>query len=304
MRKPNIAIVGVGRWGKKLLATFAEHGNVIAVCHQGSPATSEWLQHEFPALRTTTSIQDILHDNSIQVVVIATPIATHFELTKSALLAGKDVFVEKPLTNTAREAKTLATLATKSQRIVNVGHVFCYHEAFTKLLSLVKNDPVTHAQFTWSKWGTFHESIYWNLTCHDVALAQLLMGTPRTVTRLSSLGAITKEDSIVARLTFPGGREAIISTNRIALPRETAGGTKQKVLTIRTKSGKLLIWDDENLYTWNEATQSTTTLFTSKTTALETEVRTFLRCVQTRKQPLTDATFGAAVVATVERLTR
>lgn len=304
MRKPNIAIVGVGRWGKKLLTTFAEHGNVVAACHQGSPATQEWLQHEFPTLRTTTNIQDILHDNSIQVVVIATPIATHFELTKSALLAGKDVFVEKPLTNTAREARTLAALATRSQRIVNVGHVFCYHEAFTKLQSLVKNDPVTHAQFTWNKWGTFNESIYWNLTCHDVALAQLLMGTPRTATLLSSLGALTKEDSIVARLTFPGGREAIISTNRIALPRETAGGAKQKILTIRTKSGKLLIWDDENLYTWNETTQSTTTLFTAKTTALETEVRTFLRCVQTRKQPLTDATFGAAVVATVERLTR
>ncbi len=304
MRKPTVAIIGVGRWGKKLLTTFAEHSTVVAACYQGSPETAQWLQQSFPNLRTTTNAQEILNDTSIQTVVIATPIATHFALTKAALLAGKDVFVEKPLTTNTREAKTLVALATKAQRIVNVGHVFCHHEALTKLQSLTKNDPIVRADFTWNKWGTFQESVLWNLTCHDVALAIMLMGTPRTITQVQSWGTVTKEDVVTVRLTFPAGREALITTNRLAMPRESAGGTKQKILTLRTKSGKLLIWDEEHIYTWNEATQSTTTLFTAKTPALESEVRTFLRCVQTRKQPTTDAAFGAAVVTAVEKLTR
>jgi UDP-2-acetamido-3-amino-2,3-dideoxy-glucuronate N-acetyltransferase len=301
MRKPTIAIIGVGRWGKKLLTTFAEYGTVVAACHQGSPETTQWLAQEFPHLRTTINVQEILGDPSIRIVVIATPIAIHFTLTRAALLAGKDVFVEKPLTTNAREARTLVTLAAKVQRIVNVGHVFCHHEAVSKIQSLVKNDPITHADFLWNKWGTFQESLLWNLTCHDIALATLLMGTPRTITRVHAWGVVTKEDIATIRLTFPAGREALI-TNRIALPRESAGGTKQKIVTLRTKSGKLLIWDEDSIYTRNNATESTTTLFTAQTPALVSEVRTFLRCVETRKQPITDAAFGSAVVAAVERL--
>ena len=90
---------------------------------------------QFPDLHYTESFKDILGNSDIKAVTIATPAETHYHLVKQALLAGKDVFVEKPIALTVKEGEALVELAEKNGRILMVGHILRYHPAVIKLYS-------------------------------------------------------------------------------------------------------------------------------------------------------------------------
>jgi UDP-2-acetamido-3-amino-2,3-dideoxy-glucuronate N-acetyltransferase len=109
--KTRIALIGAGRWGKNLLREFDKLSVVASVCHLKNPKTTQWLKNSFPHIRHTNSYKDILRDPTVEAVVIATPVKTHYRIAREALLAGKHVFVEKPLAQTAAEAKELSDLA-------------------------------------------------------------------------------------------------------------------------------------------------------------------------------------------------
>jgi len=112
----NIAVVGAGQWGKNLIRNFFELGALKVICDVRQNL-KEVYQNQYPRINFTNSFSNLLSNSSIKGIVIATPAETHFDLAKEALLAGKDVFVEKPLASRLEEGEELVELSEKTKRI-------------------------------------------------------------------------------------------------------------------------------------------------------------------------------------------
>src|SRR5260370_10072676 len=127
MNATTIGVIGCGYWGPNLLRNFAENetAQLRWICDT-DPERLGAMARRYPAAQTTTDYQKLLADTALDAVSVVTPVATHFQITKEALLAGKHVLVEKPLTATAREAEELIELANRNARILMVDHTFVY----------------------------------------------------------------------------------------------------------------------------------------------------------------------------------
>ncbi|NQV79731.1 MAG: Gfo/Idh/MocA family oxidoreductase, partial [Alphaproteobacteria bacterium] len=144
---PSVAVVGCGYWGKNLVRNFNELGALAAVC-DADPGRADELarQHRAPA----RSFTEVLADPAIAGIVIAAPAERHATLAREALLAGKDVFVEKPLALEVAAADSLVALARDKNRILMVGHLLQYHPAFLTLRSMVREGRLGRLQYLYS----------------------------------------------------------------------------------------------------------------------------------------------------------
>ncbi len=139
MELPNVrrvAVVGCGNWGKNLVRNFAHLGALAAVC-DADKVKLELVARENSGVRVTDDFESILKDPKVNAVVIATPSDTHFDLARQALLAGKHVYVEKPLARNVKHAEELGALAEKANLVLMVGHLLLYHPAVNCLKELI-----------------------------------------------------------------------------------------------------------------------------------------------------------------------
>ncbi len=183
----SIAVIGCGYWGKNLVRNFAELGALHTVC-DADPGVLERLRSSYPWLSTETEFRRVLKDGSIRGVVVSTPAALHYSMAKEALLAGKDVFVEKPLALRVEEGKELVELAEAKQCILMVGHVLEYHPAVVRLKELIDKGELGKVQYIYSNrlnLGKFRteENILWSFAPHDISVILLFLGgeMPREV---------------------------------------------------------------------------------------------------------------------------
>src|ERR1700739_2873481 len=132
---PNIAVIGNGYWGKNLVRTFHALGVLKCVCDTRAEAIED--VHSQLGVDTCISVEALLNVPDIRVVAIAAPAARHYELAKACLLAGKDVYVEKPLALRVDEGEELVKIAKREYLILMVGHILQYHPAILKLKELI-----------------------------------------------------------------------------------------------------------------------------------------------------------------------
>ena len=119
----NIAIVGIGYWGKNLIREFSNIAN-IKFCHsQGNLSNKNWLHKNYPKIKFCKNFQDILNDSTIDGIVIASPIDTHFEYALKSLKSGKHAFIEKPISTTKKQGQTLLETARKNNLEIFIGHI-------------------------------------------------------------------------------------------------------------------------------------------------------------------------------------
>jgi predicted dehydrogenase len=140
----------------------------------------------------SADVQEVLGDDSVDAVAIATPVATHYELVKAALRAGKHVLVEKPLAASASEAAEIVALAREVGRVLLVDHVFLYSPAVQKMAELVASGEVGEVLFFDSvriNLGLFQNdvNVIWDLAPHDLSIIDHLVG--RTPNSLVAVGA-------------------------------------------------------------------------------------------------------------------
>jgi UDP-2-acetamido-3-amino-2,3-dideoxy-glucuronate N-acetyltransferase len=185
--KRNIAVIGCGYWGRNLVRNFDELGALHTICDTRSEILQEFALR-YPQATIQSSYQQLLHDEEIAAVAISTPAATHYSLTREALLADKDVFVEKPLALKVEEGQELVELARERSRLLMVGHLLEYHPAVIKLKELIDSGELGKIQYIYSNrlnLGKFRteENILWSFAPHDISVVLLLLGgeTPKQV---------------------------------------------------------------------------------------------------------------------------
>ena len=288
-----IAIVGLGRWGRRLLRAFHDQTNVVFACSRADLAKAKWLEKSYPEIVHTFDYGQVIANPEIEAVVIGTPIATHSSLAEKALRAGKHVFVEKPLAAGVGEAIEVANAAEGARKVLFVGFVFLYHPAFLRLQELLANDPAVEIKCSWRKYGTFQEGIVANLASHEIAIAQALFGHPaQEATVQDCQPVVTQCDILDAQLLFGNGRSCTISIDRCSR-------SISKTVTISTESGRVYVWDSDHLW---ERSSGNNELRLSQEEPLAQEVAAFLDSIETGRQPLTDGAFGVEVTRTMNRM--
>jgi UDP-2-acetamido-3-amino-2,3-dideoxy-glucuronate N-acetyltransferase len=182
---PRVAVVGCGYWGNNLLRNFSELGSLGAICDTDLSRLQKAAM-EFGAV-AIPSFDELLKKPEIQGIVIATPAAQHFEMARRALLAGKDVFVEKPIALRLEEGEELVEIARGGGRILMVGHLLLYHPAILELKRRIIAGELGKIQYIYSNrlnWGKLRteENILWSFAPHDIsAVLYLLDEEPETI---------------------------------------------------------------------------------------------------------------------------
>lgn len=175
----NVAVIGCGYWGKNLVRNFVQLGRLSLVCDvtDSSRVTALEIAPDVPVIDDAAQVWQA----PVAGVVIATPAETHYDLTRQALEAGKDVLVEKPLALTYEQGAELVQLAERQGRILMVGHVLEYHPGIARLLDLVRGGELGKVRYIYSNRLSLgkvrrEENILWSFAPHDIAITLRLMG--------------------------------------------------------------------------------------------------------------------------------
>lgn len=209
----NLAIIGAGRWGFNHVRTANSllNPNQITVFDTNELA-KEKVAELNSGINFTTDINNILDDESINAVIIATPAETHFELAKSCMEAGKNVLVEKPITLYVEEAQKLYDLSLNLNLKLMVGHVLLYHPALLKIKQEITSGKIGKLQYIYSNrlnLGAIRseENILWSFAPHDISIMQFLTESyPSSITaRGEDFLQNGIEDTTLTYLKYPTG---------------------------------------------------------------------------------------------------
>jgi predicted dehydrogenase len=176
-----VGIIGYGYWGPNLVRNFnaAEGSQVHTVCDMNQQSLKK-LRKSYPEINATTDSDALIKNPDIDVVAVATPVFTHYELAKKVLEEGKHVFVEKPFTYTSVEAEELIELAERKNLKIMVDHTFLYTGAVRKIKQLVEDNVLGDIFYYDSvrvNLGLFQHDInvVWDLAPHDISIMQYVI---------------------------------------------------------------------------------------------------------------------------------
>ena len=132
MRRIRVGLAGLGYWGPNLARNFDDLAELAWLCDVSEESRARY-SPRYPGARVAASFEEVLADDSVEAVVVATPVPTHYELARRALEAGKHVLVEKPPAMRAGEMEELVRLAREHDRVLMPGHLLLYHPGVRKL---------------------------------------------------------------------------------------------------------------------------------------------------------------------------
>src|SRR5216684_424997 len=320
-----IGVIGCGYWGPNLLRNFAE--NVAAelrwIC-DADDARVAAMGRRYPAAQTTTDYQKLLADPKLDAIAVVTPVAMHFPIAKQALLAGKHLLVEKPLTATVGEAEELNELAERNRRTLMVDHTFVYTGAVRKMKEIVRSGELGQLLYFDSvriNLGLFQSDInvLWDLAPHDLSIMDYLI--ERQPDMVSAIGSCHIEPGIenIAYLLmhFPDDFIAHFHFNWLApvkIRRTLIAGTRKMILYDDIEpTEKVRVYDKgvttSRVGSDREADYQTLVSYRTgdvwapqldMTEALRRVVAEFLDSIRASRPPLTDGAAGLRVVRLLE----
>ncbi len=322
----NIALVGAGYWGQKLLPNFwaAPQARVRMVCDIHAENRGE-VQRKFPEIATGESFEALIADPELDAVVIATPLATHFSLAKAALAAGKHVWVEKPLALKLEEAHKLVQLARVKKRVLFVDHTFLYDPAVTIIREMIRSGElgdIYHLFLQRLNLGRIKRdsNVWWNSAPHDASIVLYLLSSQPTSVSLHGYHYLQPnlEDLGVAVIEMADNTSAFVYHNWL-YPESTAKLTvigSKKLLVYEGKFEKRSItlydYQVENSQVGKPLPDDLPTTIPSKILAarqiegfkeqepLAGAVKDFLESILDDRAPLSNGNFAMQVLAILE----
>jgi predicted dehydrogenase len=318
----NVGLVGYGYWGPNLARNFNQQPGcrLAAVCDldQARVQTAARLYPSNPPVHGTTRFQDILDDPEIDLVVIATPTSSHYDLARRALLAGKDVLVEKPITATVQEAHEVVKIAEANKRILAVDHTFLYTPAVQKIRDLVRGGVIGKPIYLDSvriNLGLFQHdaNVVQDLATHDFSIASFVIDErPNSVQATGVCYGSDKLESIAyIHVGYPSNFFMHLHVNWVSPVKIRqmliAGSEKMIVFDDLEPSEKVRIYD-RGIVVSRPDPQAAYLLkvdyrsgdmvapHLAAREALDAEASHVLDCVRERKQPLSNGRLGLEVV--------
>lgn len=299
--KPRVACIGAGYWGKNLVRNFHALDALAAVV-ESDPANAGNIRKLYPGVPVHSDVAAVLSDPAITGVVIATPAETHADLAREALVAGKDVFVEKPLCLDIDEGRRLAKLAKDEGRVLMVGHLLWYHPAVLKLHQLVQGGELGRIQYVYSNRLNLgkirrEENILWSFAPHDISVILGLLGEMPDRVHAQGGNYLHKgiADVTTSLLSFPSGTKAHVFVSWLHPYKEqklVVVGDKRMAVFDDMASDKLVLY--AHSIDWKDH-MPVPTKVAGEAVALDAveplleECRHFLDRMQDRKSPRTDA---------------
>lgn len=311
MTTVKVGLIGAGGWGRTLARVLHELGALGGIAELRPDLQAE-LKTLYPAIPIYSDHKALLQTD-FPGVVIATPAATHFALAKEALLAGKHVFVEKPLALSASEAEELVALACATGRILMVGHLLLYQPAIRWIKAFLDSGALGRLwslhqeRLNFGKVRTV-ENALWSLGVHDVAVLLFLLG--QAPERVAAHGQVllqpAVEDDVYLHLWFPEGVQAHIHSSWL-------WPEKRRRLTVIGERG-MLVYDElvQSVVFHHKRVESDLAqrdggaeeIFRGQGEPLLLELQHFLECVRDGKTPLSDGASAVLVVRVLEEATR
>ncbi len=306
----HVAVIGCGYWGKNLVRDFAQLGVLRVIC-DSSRQTVEDLKSKFD-VEGIFDFEKVLAMPDVQAVVIATPAPTHANLAIQALAAGKDVFVEKPLALTLEDALSIKDAASKSGRILMVGHLLEYHPALVKLRSLVAEGKIGKLRYLYSNRLSFgkvrtEENVLWSFAPHDICSILGFAGLPVSVQAVGSANLSEVEDFCLVNLEFEHNVKAHIFTSWLHPFKEqrlvVVGDSGTLVFDDVSVDAKLTFYDQQAELQNNIPVlklNSKTVIPIDTASPLTLECQHFLSCIESRQTPLTSVENGIDVLTVLQ----
>jgi len=308
-----VAVIGSGYWGRNLVRNFYELGALAAVCDRNLESLQE-INKLYPDVAITTSMEQLLADEKIAAVAIATPAEMHYQMVCKALAAGKDVFVEKPLCSTADYREDLVQRAQAAKAILMVGHLLWYHPAVLKIKEMIDTGFLGRLQYIYShrlNLGKIRreENILWSFAPHDISvILGLASELPSSVT--AGGGNYLNPhiaDVTVSQLAFPSGVRAHIFVSWLHPFKEqrlvVVGDRRMVVFNDTEPEDKLLVYPHSIEWHGVEAVPckaKAEKIALPKVEPLKEELRHFLDCLASRQEPRTSGEEGLRVLSVLE----
>jgi predicted dehydrogenase len=321
----NIGIIGYGYWGPNLVRNFAELGRCrVAAVADLDPEKLATAKRRLPAVRVTTDFNELLSDPTLDAIVIATPVRTHFDLGMAALRAGKHVWIEKPMTETSVQARRLLAEADRRKLTLMVDHTFIYTGAVRKMGEIIASGDlgrVLYYDSTRVNLGLFQHdvNVISDLAVHDFSILDFLLKERPAAVTASGISHYPGAPENLAHVTlfYDSGAIGHTGVNWLApvKVRQVLVGGSRKMITYDDlqPTEKVKVYDTGvNFTTDPDKIQQMRVGYRTGDMwapnvdgpeALRTACEHFLDCVETRIHPITDGRLGLRMVEIIEAAT-
>ena len=315
-----VGVAGLGYWGPNLARNLeALDGVELAWCCDERDEVRERLAAVHRRAQFTGDLDDLLGDDTLDAIVLATPVSTHAELAARVLQAGKHCFVEKPLAQSVADAERAVAAARESGRVLMVGHLLEYHPGVRKLKEIADSGELGEIHYIYSNrlnLGQLRadENALWSLGAHDLSVVLHLAGQdPSEATAHGECYMRPGiEDVVFALLRFPSGLAAHLHLSWLDPHKErrftVVGSQRMATFDDMDLERKVTVYDkgfDQSASSYGEYITRAGDIYSpriSNAEPLRLEIEHFVDCVRSGETPRSDGESGLRVVRVLERL--
>lgn len=324
-----VAVVGYGYWGPNLVRNFSDAADVhlVSVCDLNLDRLAS-MRKRYPAVEATSDYDTLLRDPRIHAIAISTPVASHFKLAMSALMAGKHVFVEKPIAATVEEARRLVEEAAKRRLVLAVDHTFIHTSAVGKMREIVESGlgELYYYDSVRVNLGLFQHdvSVIWDLAVHDLSIMDYVLPMRPVAVSATGVSHVLGKPANIAYLTlfFDSTLIAHVHVNWLAplkVRRTLIGGSRRMIVYDDLEPSEKIKIYDKGITVGGPAPLSGADAYQAMVgyrtgdmwaphlevgEALAAEIGEFVHCIATGATPLADGHAGLRVVQILEAASR
>jgi predicted dehydrogenase len=315
-----IGVVGLGAWGWNVARSFAELKDCeLVTCCDVDPKRTAAAARAWPSAAAAADLGEMLTRDTIDAVVISSPAVTHYTLARQALLAGKDVFIEKPFTLNVAHAEDLAELAEQQHRVLMVGHLLEYHPVVRRLRAMIQSGELGEVYYIYTQRVNLgrirgDENALWSFAPHDLSQIMFILGMEPTNVSARGQSFIQDgiEDVVFLSLFFENRimahihlswldphkvrKTTIVGTHKMAVFDDTEASEKLKIYNNHAEVPTIRNYGDSIQVRFGDILIPRVDM----SEPLKVECQHFLECVHKRSTPLSDAYDGLRVVRILE----
>lgn len=322
-----VGLVGYGYWGPNLARAFNESGqSEVIECCDTNEKRLRLAKQRYPFINITANFDDVLNNNLVDAIIIATPLSTHFPLAQKALRAGKHVWIEKPMVENSKQAEYLIKLAKKQKKVLFVDHIFLYTEAVSFLKKTITKENLGDVYYFDSSrinLGLFQSdsNVVWDLAIHDIAIMRYLLEEKPISISAFGTSHVRKNLEDTAHLNFNFSKKisahiTVSWLSPVKIRKTIIAGSKKMVIydDLET-SEKVKVYDYGVSVSKTHKMESSTGGYQYRTgniqvpalvnkEALQTACEHFIDCIKHAKTPLTNGMEALKTIKILEAASR